>query len=558
MRVTSFRKALILPGVLLFLLFLLLLLFLTACTSSPDLTSKAPSSGENPPIQMASGSTAAAGPLAAESPGSDPTVEPTSTPAPIPTETFDIVLVGSELEGLYLARAAADEGLSVKIIDTREAFGGQLLQGEMLFLDEAKDGSNKTLLQGRVRELFTGFKNGSIRKLSEYEQYVQEQLVRDLPVESGIQIEQVLVEPDSSGEETLKSLTYRAKDDSIHRIQADYFVDNTDHAALLSRLKSTRLPGMEALWKLDRIEYMAAGMMMKFKNVDWNKFNTHFNSLSSKAKREKYGIGWVNETFALGLSGMTERYKPSNERVFLRGLNALYQRDGEVIINALLVFDVDPSEDASIEEAVRLGHEEMPGILEHFRNSIVGWENTELNGLARYPYIREYNHYEMKYVLEASDLFSGRMFWDNVSIAGYPLDLQGISVAKWGTEVGRPDKYGMPLRSFQLKNYTNVLAAGKNVGASVIAYGSARIQPNTSLAGETIGIILGQIHGKKQLNDLNEADMKELHQLLAEQYNIKLTGIEAVNKLAIWTDEEIAKLNTGEIIFSQYIPKAAR
>lgn len=549
MRVVSLRMAMILLSGM---------FFMTACSSTSDHTRTAPAVGNVASVQIASASESASDPSAVESYDPESVAVPSSTPVPIPTETFDVVLVGSELEGLYLARAAADEGLSVKIIDTREAFGGQLLQGEMLFLDEAKDGSNKSLLQGRVRELFIGFKNGSIRKLAEYEQYVQERLVRDLPVESGIQIEQVFTEPDPSGEETLKSLTYQTKDGSTHRIQADYFVDNTDHAALLSRLKSARLPGMEALWKLDRIEYMGAGMMMKFKSVDWEKFNTHFNSLSSKAKKEKYGIGWVNETFALGLSGMTERYKPSNDRIFLRGLNALNQRGGEVIINALLVFDVDPSNDASIDEAVRLGHDEMAGILEHFRNSIVGWENAELNGFTPYPYIREYNHYEMKYVLEASDLFSGRMFWDNVSIAGYPLDLQGISVAKWGTEIGRPDKYGMPLRSFQLKNYTNVLAAGKNVGASVIAYGSARIQPNTSLAGETIGIILGQIHGKKPLKDINEADMKELHQLLAEQYNIKLSGIEAVNKLTSWSDEEIAKLNTGEIIFSQYVPNAGR
>jgi hypothetical protein len=32
-----------------------------------------------------------------------------------PTEHIDVVVIGSELEGLYLARAAADEGLKVKV-----------------------------------------------------------------------------------------------------------------------------------------------------------------------------------------------------------------------------------------------------------------------------------------------------------------------------------------------------------------------------------------------------------------------------------------------------------
>lgn len=171
----------------------------------------------------------------------------------------------------------------------------------------------------------------------------------------------------------------------------------------------------------------------------------------------------MNESFAIGLSGMTSQYKPSNDRVFLRGLNAVNQRDGEVLINALLIYTVDPSDPKSVEGGLELGRKETPLILNHFRKGMVGWENAEINGYPNYLYIREYNHYETDYVLKPSDMLGGHMFWDNVSIAGYPLDLQGTSANKWGIEMGRPDKYGMPLRSFLLKNYDNVIVAGKNV-----------------------------------------------------------------------------------------------
>ncbi|UUZ86609.1 FAD-dependent oxidoreductase [Paenibacillus sp. P26] len=161
------------------------------------------------------------------------------------------------------------------------------------------------------------------------------------------------------------------------------------------------------------------------------------------------------------------------------------------------MYTVDPSDSKSVADALELGKKEMPLILDHFRKNITGWEHAELNGFPNYLYIREYNHYESDYVLKPSDMLGAKMFWDNVSIGGYPLDLQGTSANKWGIEMGRPDKYGMPLRSFLLKNYDNVIMAGKNVGSSAIAYGSARIQPNTSLAAETIGILLGQIQGKR-------------------------------------------------------------
>ena len=169
-----------------------------------------------------------------------------------------------------------------------------------------------------------------------------------------------------------------------------------------------------------------------------------------------------------------------------------------------------------MQEAVYLGNKETALILQHFRKTLPGWEKAELGELPTYPYIREYNHYEMDYTLKPSDLLAGTMFWDNVSIGGYPLDLQGTSANKWGIEMGRPDKYGMPLRSFLLKNYENVIAAGKNVGSSAIAYGSTRIQPNTSLAAESIGVILGQLHGKQKLREITPEQMTKLqtYQLL--------------------------------------------
>lgn len=481
--------------------------------------------------------------------------KPVPPPEPvIPTEKVDIVMFGSEMEGLYLVRAAADEGLKVKVLDPRDQVGGQLIEGEMLFLDETKDDQGRTLVQGRIKQLFDGFKSAKIRKKDEFVRYIDE-LRRDIPIESGITITDVKTAAPAAGatDTAVTSVDYKSKDGSLKRIEAAYWVDNTDYAVLASRLKVTRMPGLEVFYgHPDKIEYMSAGMMMKFKNVDWKTFSTHFNGLTSAERSKKYGGGYVNESFAIGLTGMTNAYKQTNDRVFLRGLNAVNQRDGEVLINAFLIYTIDPSDPKSVAEGLELGKKEIPLILNHFRKSIVGWEKAELNGFPDYLYIREYNHYETDYVLKPSDMLGANMFWDNVSIAGYPLDLQGTSVNKWGNEMGRPDKYGMPLRSFLLKNYSNVILAGKNVGASAIAYGSARIQPNTGLAAESIGVILGQIQGKKKLKELTEADMPALHQYLESKYKIKLTGIKGNNKLAGWTKEELGKLDSGEIIYTEY------
>lgn len=484
-------------------------------------------------------STDSPGPAATSAASPKTAPSPAPTEPPLPAETVDVAIIGSELEGMYLARAAADEGLTVKVIDPRDKPGGQLLQAEMLFLDETRDAQGKLMVQGRAKELFDGFRNGKIRKLPEFTAYYNT-LAKNIPMESGITIDKIESKPGIQNTEAVQAVIYKTKDGTRKKLAASYWVENSDFAALASKLKTTRLPGLEKFYGQDQIEYMSSGMMMKFKNVDWAKFQEHYKES-------------VNASYAIGLTSVTNGYKPSNGRVFLRGLNAVHQRDGEVLINAFLIYTVDPSDDKSVAEAMELGKKEIPLILQHFRKNMVGWANAELNGFPSYLYIREYNHYETDYVLKVSDMLGARMFPDSVSIAGYPLDLQGTSANKWGIEMGRPDKYGMPLRSFQLKHYENVLMAGKNVGSSAIAYGSARIQPNTSLAAESIGIILGQIKGKKKLRELTADDWKTLHPYMETKYALKLTGVTGTSKIAGWTEEEIRKLDAGEIVYPTYI-----
>ncbi|REK76808.1 FAD-dependent oxidoreductase [Paenibacillus paeoniae] len=459
----------------------------------------------------------------------------------------DLVIIGSEIEGAYLARAAKDEGLSVVILDPREKAGGQLLQGQMLYLDEPTDDANNTLLQGKVEQLFTDFKKGSIRKIEDFETYY-DNLLSGIHIESGIEIVSIEVDKGIPGKGTVTKLMYKNKAGEEKSVEAKYWVENTDFAYLSSQLSEDRIPGIETIFQSDKKEYMASSLIMKFKGVDWDIFQKSVMGLDRAAREEQYGGDThVTNTFTWGFGKVGGRYTSSRDDLFLRGLNILNQKDGETLINALLIYDVVPSDPERVEEAVALGKAETDRILPHLQKELPGWEQAQINGYPDYLYIRDYDRYETDYVLSARDMFSGKMFWDNVSIGGYPLDIQGIKTAPWGKGIGHPDKYGMPLRSFILKDYTNVLVAGKNVGASAAAYGSARIQPNTSLAGEVIGIVLGQIDGKLELVDLTERDMGELHAYIKKKYKIDLKGENAKNKLGAYTEEELDQIDKGQI-----------
>ena len=443
---------------------------------------------------------------------------------PEPCAAYDVVVIGSEIEGVLLARAAHDHGRKVLILDPRPEPGGQLIQGQMLVLDEPRDKSRRSLVQGRLKYLYDAYNRRMIRKIGEFERFF-DALLKPVPIVSGIEI--VDVRTGQRGEaRTLEYVEYRAPDGEIRRITAGYWVENTDHAALTGRLDVRRIPGTESLFKGGgpEPEYMAATYMLRFRDVDWSALHkATLKEYPISNLREKYGPNtYVTRSFGTGFSKIMEKYAPSSDRLKLRGLNMTYQRDGQVVVNALLIFDVDPSDPQSVREAVELGKNEAPRILEFLRANLPGFGQAELDGLPDYLYIREFDRYETLYVLTRDDLMSSRMFHDNVSIGGYAIDIQATRRIPNGIGLGKPDRYGLPLRAFLLKEIDNVIVAGKNAGAAADAYGSVRITPNTGLAGEVIGILIGR--ETKPLRDLTADDFERIHDYLDKEYGIRVRG----------------------------------
>jgi hypothetical protein len=441
-----------------------------------------------------------------------------SSPA---VSSYDVVVIGSEIQGVLLAKEAVKAGLKVLMLDPRSKPGGELIQGQMFFLDDVNDNKQRSLVQGEIKNLFNGYKAGTIRKAADFQTYF-DKVIQGIPLKSGVVLDHVDTKTAGSGK-TLSSLTYHGKDGNKVTIQSRYWVENTDYNALSSQLKEARIPGMETIYNGKKPDYMAATYMLNFKNVDWNLLHQRIlEDYPLTNVRKKYGPNtYVDWHFATGFSNITNTYITKDKQLRLRGLNATYQKNGQVIINGLLIYDVNPSDPKSVASAVQRGQAEAPFILSFLRKNIPGFAKAELNGFPEYLYIRDYNRYETKYVLDYPDLMNSRMFWDNVSIGGYSIDLQGTRAIPTGIGYGKPDRYGLPLRSFELKSYDNVLVTGKNVGASIKAYGSARIMPTTALAAQTIGIILGR-ERNKPLANLTEADFKRIRAYLKQDYQIVL------------------------------------
>ncbi|MGO4276786.1 FAD-dependent oxidoreductase, partial [Paenibacillus sp. TAF58] len=143
-------------------------------------------------------------------------------------------------------------------------------------------------LQGRVKDLFIRYKKGEIRKANEFEQYYNS-LIKGIPMESGITIIKVDKEKNiGTSTQKINSITYRTADGLEETISANYWVENTDFNALTGDIGLERIPGIETVFGGTK-DYMASSVMMKFRNVDWEKFQTEINRLTRKEIEDKYG-----------------------------------------------------------------------------------------------------------------------------------------------------------------------------------------------------------------------------------------------------------------------------
>src|SRR5690606_38753707 len=106
-----------------------------------------------------------------------------------------------------------------------------------------------------VRELMTGFRSGKIRKLSEFTEYYR-QLADGIPIESGIHIQEIQQEPGLNGEPRITAVTYETQDGAVHRLEADYWVENTDFGALAGKLGVSTQPSAGAYFGSTSVEYM--------------------------------------------------------------------------------------------------------------------------------------------------------------------------------------------------------------------------------------------------------------------------------------------------------------
>lgn len=415
----------------------------------------------------------------------------TAEPESLPTFTnegtadsdYDVIVVGSDPEGIAAALSAARNGMKTLLLSKDSTPGGLYTLGALNFIDvpETRDG---TLLVGGIYEEFVNAVGGSGFDIVNAANVFNDMLTAEdnLTVRYGAKFQ----EPVMNGN-TITGVTVLEEGDMLVTYNAPYIIDVTQDGDVAAAAGAPYTYAGEDIGERDR--EMGVTLVFRVSGVNWDSMCRYLTI--------KRGIGEIfNKSTSMGVSGNTAwgfsdegyAYEPSDEAMRLRGFNMAKQDNGDVLVNALLIFDVDPLDEASREEGIARAKAELENIIPYLQDEFWGFGDCELAGTAEDLYVRESRHITCEYNLTIDDVLENRDQDDRIAVTSYPVDVQPTKTQTYGTVVGYPDQYAVGYKSLVPQDVDGLLVVGRAAGYTSLAAGSARIVPTGMACGEAAGV----------------------------------------------------------------------
>jgi FAD dependent oxidoreductase len=229
---------------------------------------------------------------------------------------------------------------------------------------------------------------------------------------------------------------------------------------------------------------MSATLVFEVAGVNWRQVVNYIGG----AREQHMRRGGVYQGNVWGYGPIMRLYKPEEPNIAIYDLNIGLQDDHTVLINGLLVFDVDGTDPASVDDGMRRAKSELPRLMDFLRDTAPGFAKATLVRTADYLYIRETRHIRGLYTLTANDIVAGRVFWDAVGVASYPIDIHPYKIGEFNPYAPKRFVYTIPFRSLVPYGTANLLMASRAISATYAAAASCRVVPTTMEEGQAVGL----------------------------------------------------------------------
>lgn len=434
-----------------------------------------------------------------------------------PKTSYDVIVAGTDPEGVAAAVSAARNGLSVLLVDGRgrKIMGGLMTIGWLNSLDmnvspeQPKLGKLNQLNKGIYQEWYDRMEGTSFdvnTAANEFYRMVKAEPNIDVLMQTQ-SMEPIMTQDGTAS--VIEGLRVVDQSGNTLQISAGAVIDATQDADIAALAGAPYTLGREDIGRPE--DRMAVTLVFKMSGVTqevWDSF---------------VGIGdgtGIDKMSAWGFMKARDYVSSNPERVGIRALNVGRQNDDTVLINAMHIFGIDPLDPDSVKEAIEIGSKEAPLIVDYLRETYKELANVEYAGVAEELYVRETRHIQGEYRLTAADVLDNRDFWDAIAYGSYAVDIQRMNHTDRGAIVMAPEQYGVPFRTLVPLAVDNLLVVGRAASFDSIPHGSARVIPLGMATGEAAGAAAKLAQEKKMtFRELSASkdDIAELRKRLTKQ-----------------------------------------
>ena len=387
---------------------------------------------------------------------------------------YDVIVVGGDPEGVCAAVSSARSGLKTLLIEDDHALGGLMTLGQLNFIDICEDRQGNILTQGLFMEFYNAV-GGTAFDVETAKQFFYDWVVNE--EHATLKLNTAFVEPVMDGDSIVGVVVNENREEKTYT--ASRIIDATVDADVAAAAGAPYTVAGEDYGEKDR--QMGVTLVFELSGVNWDAVTDYLEN------DDNTGTGATNKA-AWGYSREGYGYEPKDSMMRLRGFNVARQDNGNVLINALIIFGVDPLSEESKANGIARAQKELEYIVPYVRENFIGFENAELAGTAEQLYVRESRHIIGEYQLTIDDVLENRDQWDKIAIVAYPADIQPAAGQTYGVVVGSPDRYAIPFRSIVPLDVENMLVIGRSASYTSLAAGSARVIPVGMAEGEAAGV----------------------------------------------------------------------
>ena len=387
-------------------------------------------------------------------------------------ERWDVIVVGGEPEAIAAAVAAAEEGARTLLVTEDPRLGGLFVRGAMNVLD--------------LRVTPVDFQRGLFERWwrrvgghNAFDVLRGERAFHELLDAAG-----VVVRLDAA-----EVRPWLADDAATTRVQgvlvgdleleASHVIDGTADAQIAAEAGAAWSFGWRPLGLDAR---MVDTLVFRIDGIDWA-------ALRRGVAQRGRAYAYVDDRVAYGhFGGHPAAYPARDPSLRLRGLNLGRQDDGSVLVNALLIYGLDPFDPASLADGRARAAAEVADVVAWLARDVPGFANARAGGVADALYVRQTRQIATLCTLTVDDVLDHVVTDRDVAAGGYPLDVQPLRPSDDGFVFGLPDVYGARLCMTVPVGLEGLWVVGRSFGADPIAMSSARVVPFGMTVAEAVGV----------------------------------------------------------------------